>query len=300
MKRSLLLLALSALCLSACDDSSSATTAPAAADPSATTYPVASANTDADLKALMALGSHGDALGKPIQDASKSAPDAGNMAAGRLAARLSLANAYDVEMGLWYCEGAVCSETPVEGVVPDTTYDTLISRIGTGTANAETMSSDSTIYEVTGTLEKAAKYVARTRMMDTTREVMSFSGTKISMQFEMKASGTGAVEYRDGFELKLESMRMTGSLKFSMDMMNLMDTTALKSLSFPGSLYYVMSFTSNGTKYSAILNVKDQDLMALASMKGNVINSANTVVGTFELAKDGAITVKDLKGNVMR
>lgn len=300
MKRSLLLLALSALCLSACDDSSSATTAPASSDPASVTYPVASANTDADLKALLALGIHGDALGKPIQDASKSAPDAGSLAAGRIAARLSLANASNVESGLWYCEGAVCSETPIEGVIPDTTYDTLVSRIGTGTANAMTMASDSTIYEVTGTLEKTVNYVARTRAQDTTHQVVSLSGTKLSMQFDMKSSGYGDVEYRDGFQLKLESMRMTGSLKFSLDMTNLMDTAAFNSFSFPGSLYYSMSFTSNGAKYSAILNVKEQDLLALTSAKGSIINSSNVVVGSFELAQDGTITVKDLKGNVMR
>lgn len=300
MKRSLFLLALSGLFLSGCEDSAGGATAAPANDPTAVVYPVASANTDADLMALKALGNHGDALGKPIQDASKSTPDAGDLFAGRIAGRLSLANAYQIDSGLWYCQGAVCSQTPIANVVPDTTYDTIISHTGTGTANEATMSSDSTIYEVSGSLEKTPLYVSRTRMMDTTRQVVNLSGSNLSMQFDIKASGYGMVDYRDGFQLTIESMKMSGSLKFTMNLMNMMDPSSLTVPSFPGSLYYLMSFTSNGAKYSAILNVRNQDLAALTTATGNVINSANAIVGTFELSQDGNITVKDLKGNLMR
>ncbi|MEN9354974.1 MAG: hypothetical protein RL318_2299 [Fibrobacterota bacterium] len=301
MKRSLFILALACSCLVACGESSGgATASPATTDPTAVTYPKATANTEADINALKALGSHGAALGKTAMGTASRLKDVGDEdVAGRIAARLSLANAYRVDSSLMYCQGSVCSETVIPGVVPDTAWDTIISHTGTGTMDLATFSSDSIIYEVSGNLEKTGLYVSRIRQIDTTHQVFKMSQTGVTIGLDIKGQGWGVVEYRDGFVLTLESMKIKASFNMTMSLAALPSATDAVT-SVPGSLYYVMSFVSNGAKYSAILDVRNQDLAKLSSATGNVINSANTVVGTFELNQDGGITVKDLKGNVMR
>jgi hypothetical protein len=282
-----------AISLSACDSSSTSavTAAPNSSPTSSKTYSAAVATTTADSVALSLLAKHGGAVAQTASGGTKelkSMTAVGANIGGRVA-DFGAPVVGSIDTSYMYCQGSICSSQPIAGVSPDTTYDTVISY---------RTAADSTQYTVTGGEERTSLYVSHIRQFDTTKSSFNMIGSGANMDFSinmtMRASGYGVVNYRDNFQLNLESMSI--SVKWSA-LFSKLDTN---NLNIPGNLYYLMSFTSGGNKYKAVLDVLNQNLAKLETVTGNVLNSSDLVVGTFVLTQDGGITVKDLKGNVLR
>lgn len=283
------------LSLSACDSSS--TGAVTAANPlptSSKTYTAAVATTAADSVALIQLAQHGAAVAKTTNDGTKGLKEQASFGNsdfgfGGRAAAFDAPEIGAIDTSYMYCSGSLCSSFPIAGVTPDTAYDTVIGY---------SMGADSTEYSVTGSEERTSLYVSHVRQRDTTKSSFSMigSGTNLDFRisFDMKGSASGVVEYRDGFRLNLDELHMSAKTNL---LSSQIDTN---NLVIPGNLYYLMSFTSGGVKYKAVLDVLNQNLAKLETATGNVLNASDLVVGTFVLTQDGSILVKDLKGNVLR